>query len=170
MTYIQLYITTEIDWIDTIGYTMLYGVVRWCMGTTCNAGQKMHIDTTIDDTLPVRMVCMVIIYIYAYDRGEPYRFKREDVAVRCHKRDWFPRGVAWLRQCIATDRPSLNRDRGRYTLPAIYSQLLSSRDTSDLSDNWESRNDTEASVRWRRPDVIGRKLRTFWRLCAGVNV
>ncbi len=66
--------------------------------------------------------------------------------------------------CIAMDCPSLNRDRGRHTLPAIYSQLLSTRDTSDLYDNRESRDDTEASVRWRRPDitmVTGRKLRTF---------
>ncbi len=60
-------------------------------------------------------------------------------------------GVAWRGVaesiCIATDRPSLNRDRGQHTLPATYSQLLSSRDTSELSDNRESRYDTEASVR-----------------------
>ena len=63
--------------------------------------------------------------------------------------------------CIVMDRPSLNGDRGRHTLPAIYSQLLSSRDTSDFSDNWESCDDTEASVHWRRPDVTHQKLRTF---------
>ena len=33
--------------------------------------------------------------------------------------------------------------------------------SSDLSDNRESRDDTEASVCWRRPDVTGQKLRTF---------
>ncbi len=52
---------------------------------------------------------------------------QEDVAVRCHERDWFRRGVAEA-ICIATDRPPLNQDRGRHTLPAIYRQLLS-RDT-----------------------------------------
>ena len=73
----------------------------------------------------------------------------EDVAVRSHETmetDWFRRGVAKA-ICIATDRPTLNQDRGRHTLPTIYSQLVSSRDTSDLSDNQESRDDTEASVR-----------------------
>ncbi len=63
--------------------------------------------------------------------------------------------------CIAMDHPSLNRDRSLHTVPAIYSQLLSSRDTSDLSNNRESCDDMQASVRWRRPDVTGRKLQTF---------
>ena len=76
---------------------------------------------------------------------QSHRFNREDVAVRCHERDWFRHGVAEA-ICIATDRPSLNRDRGQHTLPAIYSQLLSSRDTSDFSDNRQSRDDMEASV------------------------
>ncbi len=74
--------------------------------------------------------------------------------------DWFRRGVAKA-ICIATDRPTLNQDRGRHTLPTIYSQLVSWRDISDLSDNQESRDDTEASVRWRRPDIMGRKLQTI---------
>ncbi len=36
-----------------------------------------------------------------------------------------------------------------------------SRDDDDNDDNRESRDDMEASVRWRRPDVMGRKLRSF---------
>ncbi len=40
-------------------------------------------------------------------------------------------------------------------------QLLSSHDTSDLSDNRESHDATEASVRLRRPNVTGRKLQAF---------
>ena len=71
--------------------------------------------------------------------------------------DWFRSGVAEA-ICIATDRLILNRDRGWHTLPAIYSHLLSSRDTSDLSNNLETCADTEASVLWRRPEVKGRKL------------
>ena len=73
-------------------------------------------------------------------------FNLEDVAVRCHEKDWFRQGMA-DGICITMDCPSLNRDGGRHTLPAIYSQLLSSRDTSDLSDNRESCDDTEVSVR-----------------------
>ncbi len=38
---------------------------------------------------------------------------------------------------------------------------MSSRDTSYLSNNRKSRDDTEVSVRWKRPDVTGRKLRSF---------
>ncbi len=91
---------------------------------------------------------------------ESHRFNREDVAARCHEGDWFRHGVAEA-ICIATDRPSLNRDRGRHTLPAIYSQLLSSRDISDLSVSRESCDDMEASVHLRRPNVTGRKIRTF---------
>ncbi len=76
---------------------------------------------------------------------ESHRFNLEDVAVRCHEKDWFRRGVAEA-ICIATDRPSQNRDRGRHTLPATYSPLLSPHEISDLSDNQESRDDAEVSV------------------------
>ncbi len=57
--------------------------------------------------------------------------------------DWFRRGIAeaiW----IAKENPSLNRDRGRHTLPPVYNQLLSSRDAHttqgarDDTSFWES--------------------------------
>ena len=70
-------------------------------------------------------------------------FTKEDVAVKYREKDWFRRGVA---ESIYTaeGRPSLNRDRGRHTVPLIYRQLLSSRDPSDP--NRESRDDAETSV------------------------
>ncbi len=54
-------------------------------------------------------------------------------------------GVAWLRQ--ATSRRIAHHWTGiEAGIPsAIYSQLLLLCDTSDLSDNQESRDDTEAS-------------------------
>ncbi len=89
-----------------------------------------------------------------------------DVGMGCHETDWFRRGIAEAIY-ITTERPTLNRDRGRYSLPFIYSQLLSSRDTY-LSNNQESCDNMEASVCWRRLDIMGRKLRTFKDFFAGV--
>ncbi len=62
------------------------------------------------------------------------------------EKDWFRRGVAESIY-IAEGRPSLNRDRGRHTLPPIYRQLLSSRNPSDPYNNRELRDDkAETSV------------------------
>ncbi len=90
--------------------------------------------------------------------AESHRFNPEDMAEGAMRRTGF--GVAWLRQ--STSPQNARHWTRRHTrIPTIYSQLLSSHDTSDLSDNWESRDDTEASVHWKRPDVTGRKLWTF---------
>ncbi len=90
-----------------------------------------------------------------------HRFAPETVTVKCKEKDWFRRGIAeaiW----IAKENPSLNRDRGKHTLPPVYNQLLSSRDAHTTQG---ARDDTETADNWRRPEVSGRKLLTFtWTL------
>ena len=58
-----------------------------------------------------------------------HQFSHSDVSVLHRDADWFRRGVAEAIH-ITTQRPSLNRDRGRHTLPAIYREILDPRDLS----------------------------------------
>ncbi len=70
-----------------------------------------------------------------------HSFAPETITVKCKEKDWFRRGIAeaiW----IAKENPSLNRDRGRHTLPPVYNQLLSSRDTHTTQG---ARDDTETA-------------------------
>ena len=70
-----------------------------------------------------------------------HSFAPETVTVKCKEKDWFRRGIAeaiW----IAKENPSLNRDRGRHTLPPVYNQLLSSRDAHITQG---ARDDTETA-------------------------
>ena len=52
-----------------------------------------------------------------------HTFSEKDVAVLHQESDWFRRGVAES-IFIAKEKPDLNRDRGRHTLPVIYREIL----------------------------------------------
>ena len=56
-----------------------------------------------------------------------HSFSDQDVSVLHHDANWFRRGVAEAIH-IAKELPTLNRDRGRHTLPAIYREIICSRD------------------------------------------
>ena len=56
-----------------------------------------------------------------------HQFKDQDVAVLHQEANWFKRGIAEA-YYIELERPTLNQDRGRHTLPVIYQELLQSRD------------------------------------------
>ena len=55
-----------------------------------------------------------------------HTFAEDAVSVLHKDSDWFRRGVAESIH-IAIERPSLNRDRGRHSLPVIYREILVSR-------------------------------------------
>ena len=52
-----------------------------------------------------------------------HTFSEKEVSVLHQEQDWFRRGVAEAIY-IDKERPDLNRDRGRHTLPAIYRELF----------------------------------------------
>lgn len=56
-----------------------------------------------------------------------HQFQDCDVKVLHKEGRWFQRGVAEAIHIVAS-KPSLNRDRGRHTLPAIYTELVRSCD------------------------------------------
>ena len=60
-----------------------------------------------------------------------HSFTNENVSVLYQEPEWFKRGVAEAIY-IHRESPSLNRDRGRHTLPAIYREILTPKscDTS----------------------------------------
>jgi hypothetical protein len=63
-----------------------------------------------------------------------HHFSEKDVAILHQEADWFRRGVAEAIH-ISRERPDLNRDRGRHTLPAIYREItdIMSRDRANTS-------------------------------------
>ena len=63
-----------------------------------------------------------------------HSFSEKEVEVLHQEPNWFRRGVAEA-IFIAKEKPDLNRDRGRHTLPAIYRELLdiSSHDQTTTS-------------------------------------
>ncbi len=76
--------------------------------------------------------------------------------VKCNERKgraWFRRGIAACDEAIwiAKENPSLNRDRGRHTLPPVYNQLLSSRDTHTTQGRVTTRKlqTTEEGLKYR---------------------
>ena len=58
-----------------------------------------------------------------------HSFGKDNVKVLQLESDWFRRGVAEAIH-IETEKPTLNRDRGRHTLPVIYREIVQSRDPS----------------------------------------
>ena len=62
-----------------------------------------------------------------------HSFSTDEVSVLHQEPEWFKRGVAEAIH-IHRESPSLNRDRGRHHLPAIYREIItsSSRDTNTL--------------------------------------
>ena len=56
-----------------------------------------------------------------------HQFSEDSVSVLSRETKWFQRGVAEA-ACIVSSGPTLNRDRGRHTLPAIYTRLVKSCD------------------------------------------
>ena len=58
---------------------------------------------------------------------QKHSFTTDNVSVVHQESTWFKRGVAEAIH-ITLEDPSLNRDRGRHTLPAIYREVLQSRD------------------------------------------
>ncbi len=71
-----------------------------------------------------------------------HSFSSDDVSVVHQEPSWFKRGVAESMH-ITLEDPSLNQDRGRHTLPAIYGELLQSR---ELPLTAESRDNATSSV------------------------
>ena len=63
-----------------------------------------------------------------------HTFEKDNVKVLQLESDWFRRGVAEAIH-IETEKPTLNRDRGRHTLPVIYREIVKSRDPSWSSDS-----------------------------------
>ena len=58
-----------------------------------------------------------------------YSFSDDNVKILHKESNWFRRGVAESIH-ITEEEPELNRDRGRHTLPAIYRELIMSRDNT----------------------------------------
>ena len=58
-----------------------------------------------------------------------HSFQKDNVKVLHQETNWFRRGVAEAIH-IEKERPILNRDRGRHTLPVIYREIINSRDPS----------------------------------------
>ena len=56
-----------------------------------------------------------------------HTFSNDDVSILHQDSDWFRRGVAEAIH-ITTEQPALNRDRGRHFLPALYREIVQSRD------------------------------------------
>ena len=56
-----------------------------------------------------------------------HTFSDENVKILHKESNWFRRGVAESIH-ITEEEPELNRDRGRHTLPAIYREIIKSRD------------------------------------------
>ena len=56
-----------------------------------------------------------------------HSFSEREVSILHQEMDWFRRGVAEPIH-ITRESPTLNRDRGRHTLPAIYREIIQSRD------------------------------------------
>ena len=70
-----------------------------------------------------------------------HSFSEQDVTVLHKESNWFKRGVAEAIH-IAQRDPNLNRDRGRHTLPNIYRDIISSRDTTS---SHRSRDDAHSN-------------------------
>ena len=58
-----------------------------------------------------------------------HTFEKDNVKVLQLESDWFRRGVAKAIH-IEMEKPALNRDCGRHTLPVIYREIVKSRDPS----------------------------------------
>ena len=58
---------------------------------------------------------------------QQHQFQDNDVAILHQEANWFKRGVAEAIY-ISQHQPTLNHDRGRHTLPAIYREILQDRD------------------------------------------
>ena len=56
-----------------------------------------------------------------------HSFSEKEVSILHQETDWFRRGVAEAIH-ITRESPTLNRDRGRHTLPAIYREMIQSSD------------------------------------------
>ena len=56
-----------------------------------------------------------------------HQFKDEEASVLHTEGNWWKRGIAEA-YFIEQERPTLNQDRGRHTLPVIYRELLQSCD------------------------------------------
>ena len=56
-----------------------------------------------------------------------HHFEEQEVAVLHQEANWFKRGVAEAFH-IEQQRPTLNQDRGRHTLPVIYRELTTNCD------------------------------------------
>ena len=67
-----------------------------------------------------------------------HSFSEKEVSILHQETDWFHRGVAEAIH-ITRKSPTLNRDRARHTLPAIYREIIQSRDPIPTSG---SRDDT----------------------------
>ena len=61
-----------------------------------------------------------------------HHFKDQEVAVLHQEANWFKRGIAEA-YFIELERPTLNQDRGRHTLPVIYRDLLQSCDSRPVT-------------------------------------
>jgi hypothetical protein len=57
---------------------------------------------------------------------EDHQLDKDCVKILSSETKWFERGVKEAIH-IAAERPSLNRDRGRHNLPAVYRSLVQSR-------------------------------------------
>ncbi len=68
---------------------------------------------------------------------QKHSFTSNNVSVVHQEATWFKRGVAEAIHITLVD-PSLNRDRGRHTLPAIYREVLQSRDPSSHRESRDS--------------------------------
>ena len=68
-------------------------------------------------------------------------FTEQDVSVLHQESDWYRRGVAEAIY-IASEKPDLNRDRGRHTLPVIYREILNigSRDCDVIPRSRDNNN------------------------------
>jgi hypothetical protein len=55
--------------------------------------------------------------------SEQHHFTQDNVSILDREGRWFQRGVKEAIYISATN-PTLNRDRGRYTLPPMYNSLI----------------------------------------------
>ena len=77
----------------------------------------------------------------------------DQVAVRHTELDWFKRGVAEAIH-IDLEKPTLNRDKGRHTLPVIYRELLA-RDRSGHGAQAHQHSNGKTNQFTRRSDPEG---------------
>ena len=63
--------------------------------------------------------------MYEHTTQVEHSFSLEEVSILHQEPDWFKRGVAEAIN-IHREAPSLNRDKGRHNLPAIYGEILTS--------------------------------------------